>query len=86
MDSSVRRDVLAVLYENGRMDGIGELAREMAGPADNVERLEWELYHHHLPKLESAGLIAWDREGGEISQGKAWSEFESLLELFGQER
>ncbi|WP_436935680.1 DUF7344 domain-containing protein [Halovenus marina] len=42
---------------------------------------EVELVHNHLPKLEDAGYIKWNRETGEISKGPNFDEIEPLLEL-----
>jgi len=42
---------------------------------------EIELVHTHLPKLEAAGLIDWDRETGEVTRGPNYEEIEPLLEL-----
>lgn len=39
------------------------------------------LVHNHLPKLEEAGYIEWDRESGTIEKGPEFDEIEPLLEL-----
>jgi predicted transcriptional regulator len=40
-----------------------------------------QLTHNHLPKLEDAGYIEWDRETDEITKGPRFDEIEPLLEL-----
>lgn len=45
------------------------------------EKVEMDLAHNHLPKLEEAGYIEWDRVSGEISKGPRFEEIEPLLEL-----
>lgn len=39
------------------------------------------LTHTHLPKLEDAGFIEWDREGEEVRAGPRFDEIRPLLEL-----
>ncbi|AUV80947.1 hypothetical protein C2R22_04130 [Salinigranum rubrum] len=38
------------------------------------------LYHIHLPKLESAGLVDWNRRGGTVVRGPAFDDIVPLLE------
>lgn len=40
-----------------------------------------ELTHNHLPKLEAAGYIEWDRETSLISKGPRFDDIESFLGL-----
>lgn len=44
--------------------------------------LRVEMHHLHLPKLEGAGFIRWERESGEIYKGPRFEEIRPLLELF----
>lgn len=48
---------------------------------DDEETAEIALVHNHLPKLEEAGYITWNRETGEISKGPHFDEIEPLLDL-----
>jgi hypothetical protein len=45
------------------------------------DRMEAELYHVHLPRLASEGVIRWDRESGAVSKGPAFVEYESALRV-----
>lgn len=47
----------------------------------SLERLDMELSHVHLPKLEDSGLIEWDSEAGTVSRGPAFEEVEPVLRL-----
>lgn len=49
--------------------------------ASDPDTIQLELEHKHLPKLEEAGYIEWDRETGDISTGPKFDEIEPLLEL-----
>lgn len=40
-----------------------------------------ELHHHHLPKLDSHGVIEWDRETRTVSRGPEFDEIRPFLEL-----
>jgi hypothetical protein len=40
-----------------------------------------ELRHHHLPKLESHGVIEWNRQTDTVTRGRAFEEIEPLLRL-----
>lgn len=42
---------------------------------------ELALTHNHLPKLDDAGYIEWNRDTGEISRGPRFDEISPLLEL-----
>lgn len=40
------------------------------------------MYHAHLPKLDAAGYIEWNRETGEVVRGQEWEEIATVLDLF----
>lgn len=42
---------------------------------------ETERVHVHLPKLEDAGYITWDRRRGTIEKGPRWEELAPVVEL-----
>ena len=44
-------------------------------------RLEIQLHHNHLPKLEAEDVVEWDREAGIVSRGPAFGEIEPVLRL-----
>lgn len=59
-----RRKVLQYLQSNGDAPiPVGTLAEDLsrpAGDASSVDALTIELHHHHLPKLDEAGLLDYD--------------------------
>ena len=69
-----RRDVLKLLVR--RKTALGEnqvlkavIANEPgvdAGESEDVRRSSIDLVHKHLPALEAAGLVSWDRDGGTV--------------------
>ena len=51
--------------------------------ADDQKRAEFltALHHSHLPRLDEAGFIEWDRETKTIRRGPRYDEIAPLLEL-----
>lgn len=45
-----------------------------------------ELIHHHLPTLEIAGYIQWDKENHEVMQGPKFNEIRPLVQLLHDHR
>lgn len=65
-----RRLLIALTNENPRR--IHELPLE--GSVGETEVID--LYHRHLPQLDEAEFIDWDRETGRITRGR---EFDAIL-------
>ena len=38
-------------------------------PTETIESVQIDLYHRHLPKLEDAGLVAWQPGSGNVAVG-----------------
>ena len=45
----------------------------------DLERLKIEMHHVHLPLLEDAGLIEWDRRTHEVIKGSHFDEILPML-------
>lgn len=79
-----RRILVAVARENPQdEDDITSesIADGHEGDDDTLELLTQQLYHTHLPKLDDAGFVDWDRESGRITRGPRFEEIEPLLRL-----
>nr|WP_254523737.1 transcriptional regulator [Natrinema caseinilyticum] len=48
---------------------------------EELEEMLMAMTHTHLPKLESLGLIEWNREKNVVTRGPAFDELRPLLEL-----
>lgn len=65
---------------------------EVAVPADlaflgeDMETIETELHHTHLPMLSEAGVIDWDRGADSVRRGPLFDELQPLLELLIERR
>lgn len=46
-----------------------------------LEDRETAVHHVHLPQLDTAGYVEWDRETDEIGKGSRYDEAESVLTL-----
>ena len=76
-----RREVLIeLLDQNPRSDGVAGPTATSRDQRD-TEPAGVELYHVHLPKLESYGLIEWHRDSSEIVKGPRFEEARPLVEL-----
>jgi DNA-binding transcriptional ArsR family regulator len=70
-----QRRVVLILLKRGAVETEGDLLFR------NKDETKAALVHNHLPKLEEAGYIEWDRESGTIEKGPEFDEIEPLLEL-----
>lgn len=75
-----RRRLLFELYEevNSRS---GAAINYTNTRSFDIEKGRIRLYHSHLPKLEGAGYIEWNKAEKTIQRGPRWDEIEPLLEL-----
>jgi hypothetical protein len=54
---------------------------EFAGDDEKLEVFLTALHHNHLPHLDEAGFIDWDRETQAIRRGPRYDEIAPLVEL-----
>lgn len=75
-----RRRILAALKKrNPRQED--EFETQAFARNDEFERYVLELTHNHLPELDAANFIDWDRETDTIVRGSRFEEIEPLLRL-----
>lgn len=75
LDDQIRLDVLTRLQDADVPISLADLAVEFArqetdGEGDRWARAEcyWiQLYHNHVPSLEEAGLVEYDRDRGTVA-------------------
>ncbi|WP_425601399.1 DUF7344 domain-containing protein [Halobaculum magnesiiphilum] len=77
---SYRRRLLFELYEEVT-SGEGNSINYSRLDPDETAKRSIELYHVHLPKLETVGYIEWNEAERTIRNGPRWKEVEPLLEL-----
>lgn len=74
-----RRFLLALLEENS----IYVAAAESYGSGDETDGRDSRvvMHHAHLPKLDDAGYIEWNRESHRVTKGPQFREIEPLLRI-----
>lgn len=76
-----RRVLIALLEHNPQDDNDPQIPDDVTLETDALDSLMINMRHTHLPKLEEAGFIEWDREANTIKQGPQFEEVQPLLEL-----
>lgn len=76
LSREARRLVLLMLLEED-----AETSIDVIEEAIDSERIEVQLHHTHLPKLEQAGYIEWQPGSDRITRGPNYDEIEPLLRL-----
>lgn len=76
-----RRRILTRLHDRNPRREAEFSSDELADDADDIDLREAEIHHRHLPKLDDAGFIDWDREADVITRGPRFDEIAPLIEL-----
>lgn len=76
-----RRQLLFDLLEaNPRPDSPGVSENRQASP-EEFERRQVALYHKHLPLLDDAGFVTWNREANEVVKGPRFEYLKPVLQF-----
>lgn len=76
-----RRRILVALAEHDPpSDEVLDVPEDAPGETA-AEKRRIDLYHVHLPTLEAAGLVRWDRESHRVTRGSQFDEIRPVLEL-----
>nr|WP_049918681.1 hypothetical protein [Haloferax larsenii] len=83
--ASVHRRRLLMDLRNGHIPHLQRATRVVAdGGRTDSEQLEVALFHTHLPKLDDAGFVTWNRQTGTIEPGPRFDDVEPVLELLSE--
>lgn len=81
-----RRIISALLTGDGDIATVSDVTQEIAAQRDDHEQVRLRLYHHHLPKLEAAGIVDYDWRSGDIVLEEDAEDLRSLLDGDNEER
>lgn len=76
-----RRRILTVLAEGNPRDEDEFDLGDFQGDDQELTTFMTRLHHVHLPQLEAAGFIEWDRETETVQRGPRYDEIAPLVEL-----
>jgi hypothetical protein len=80
-DEHRRRVLVALLDHNPQDDGLVQVPEDLELDAAEQAQLQSDMFHVHLPKLEQAEFIRWDREKHHVEKGPRFDAIRPLLEL-----
>lgn len=76
-----RRRLLIALVEHNPLEDVAKVPEGVYVGEKVPDVLQVEMHHQHLPTLEAAGFIKWNREDHEVVKGPKFDEIRPLLEL-----
>lgn len=86
LSHTARRRVLSALVSAAPRDEVEFESVEYAPEDQRPGSFAIELHHTHLPHLDDAGFVDWERESGTVDRGPAFEEIRPLLELLDEHR
>jgi len=81
-----RRRLLFRLLNRSPDEEPMQVPGDIVPPDSDSETVRSAFRHQHLPKLEDAGYITWNRTTGEISHGPRFEQVRPILALFSERR
>ena len=81
-----RRRILSLVAESNPCDEVEFAPEDLALDSDDTELTTLALYHSHLPKLDAAGFIEWDRDTHVIQRGPRFDEVAPHIRLMRDHR
>ena len=95
LKNSRRRGVIRYLHDHGGSAVLSDVAEHIAAEengitvrelsSDQRKRVYIGIYQCHLPKLDSAGVIEYDKNRGTIERQDSLTQLETYLDLEGHE-
>lgn len=72
---------LLLWFAEADPDEEAAIPADLAFLGDDVEQIESELRHTHLPMLAEAGVLDWDRGADSVRRGPLFDEMQPLLDV-----
>lgn len=79
-----RRLLVALLDHDERAEDDTRVPEDVHTGESDLERLRILLFHVHLPKLDDAGFVRWERATGTVESGPRLEEIRPFLELMDE--
>ena len=76
-----RRRLLVALLEHNPQRDTGAVPEDVHEGEKALAALQTQFHHSHLPRLEDAGFVRWNRDTHEVMKGPRFDEIRPLLEL-----
>lgn len=76
-----RRRILNELHDLDRTDDTGVSPEVFVDELVDGEAVAIELFHNHLPKLESTGFIEWDRQRDVVRRGPCYEAIGPVIDV-----
>lgn len=86
LNRAPRRRVLSALARRDSRDVRAFEPDDFVPEGRDRDSFVVELHHSHLPHLDAAGFVDWDRESGTVERGPDFGEIRPLLELLDEHR
>ncbi len=86
LENEHRRRVLATLLEHESRDDEIYVSETVYTQGEELDVLQAKLIHIHLPKLEAAGYIRWQKEDHRITKGPKFDEISAIFQLIHNNR
>lgn len=83
LGDETRRQILIELLDHNPVAPSESVAKNGAQENDEIEM---QLFHIHLPKLDSMGYISWKKDNGTIAKGPNWKEIEPVVRFLSENR
>lgn len=79
LDDVYRRRLLVALLDCSGDDDALSVPEDVHEGDVTLEQLQLDLYHRHLPLLEAAGYVRWDRDAHRVGPGDSFDEIRPVL-------
>lgn len=86
LSNSYRRELLVALSDHNPQEDDDRDPLNILSDAVEPGSSAIDLFHTHLPKLDSLGYIEWNRDTNEISKGPEWEQIAPVIKLLHDHR
>ncbi|WP_458190806.1 hypothetical protein [Haladaptatus sp. NG-WS-4] len=77
-----RRQLLVALLEYDSLDeGYSQIPAEVTNSDERESQLSLQMTHIHLPKLDDADIIEWNRDAYAVRKGPRFDEIRPLVQM-----